>query len=99
MDNTGPYEVAGLEYDEGWAVFETDRDDGVHYDIQRLESPQEARSWHPHEPLFESDEAALAFVRKRAEEGSQYHREALAIHGTIIPYESAAETITEDYHE
>ena len=89
--DTGPYEPFGLEYDEGWAVFEIDRDDGLHLEIQRLESPQEARSWHPREPLFESDEAAIAFVRKRAEEGSQYHREALAIHGKIEPYHDMEE--------
>ena len=86
MESTGPYEPFTIEYDEGWAVFETERDDAAYLEIQRIESPQDARSWHPREPLFESDEAALAFVRKRSEEGSQYHREALAFHGRITPY-------------
>jgi len=74
INATGPYQPFGLEYDEGWAVFECD--DG-RLRIQRLDSPQDARPSNPFEPMFPSDIAALQYVRKRAAEGSQYHREAL----------------------
>jgi hypothetical protein len=76
MKKTGPYMPFDLEYDEGWAVFEND--DGT-MQIQRLDSPQDAREWHPAEPLFDSDEAAVAYVLMRAEAGSQYHLEALRL--------------------
>lgn len=36
-------------------------------------------------PRFEDDEAALAFVRSKAEAGSEYHRRALTLDGQPRP--------------
>ena len=66
-----------LEYQEGWAVFQCD--DG-HLEIQRLDCPSDAVSTNPGEPMFASDDEAIAYVRRCAEQGSRYHREALALH-------------------
>jgi hypothetical protein len=80
--NNEPYKPFTLEYQEGWAVFQCDDDDGVaRLRIQRLDCPSDAVPTNPGEPMFESDDAALEHVRQRADAGSRYHREALALVG------------------
>ncbi|HNC59547.1 MAG TPA: hypothetical protein PLP33_29235 [Leptospiraceae bacterium] len=61
---------------EGWALF----NDG---EILRLDEPSATdlpELENQDEPIFESDEAAIEFVRRKAEEGSEYHKEALLLH-------------------
>src|SRR3990172_8668989 len=37
------------------------------------------------DPQFASDDEAIAFVRRRAEAGSQWHAQAIAIHDAGVP--------------
>jgi hypothetical protein len=74
------YETNTVDYDEGWAVFDCD---GT-LQILRLDDPQMARNYHPVEPLFESDEEAVAFVTMMANI-SPYHASALMLHNTATP--------------
>lgn len=62
---------------EGWALFECD--DGKTR-IQRLDDPQSVDESYPAEPVFDSDEAAIAFVQAKAAEDSPMHSAALAQH-------------------
>lgn len=67
---------------EGWALFLCD--DG-RLRIQRLDDPQSCGPDHPIDPVFDSDDAAIAFVARRAAEGSFPHKDAMRLHGTIDP--------------
>lgn len=61
---------------EGWDLFDVD---GC-LELQRVDDPTSAEL-HYDEPLFDSDEAALAFVTKLAGIGSYYHQQALTYIG------------------
>ena len=64
---TGPYKSFSLEYEEGWAVFLTDYEDGPLLRIQRIDDPEMTGLFPAGtEPLFASDDDALTFVRRRA---------------------------------
>lgn len=65
---------------EGWALFTCD--DG-RIRIQRLDDPQSCGDDFPAEPVFASDDQAIAFVRKRASEGSFPHKDAMFLHGKM----------------
>jgi len=69
---------------EGWALFTCD--DGVER-IQRLDTPRDAYvlediSDKDLPEVLESDDVAIALVRKRAAEGSPLHLDAIARHNT-----------------
>lgn len=55
---------------EGWDIF----DCGPRLEIERIDSPEDGG------PLFEGDDEAIEHVRKKAAEGSDLHRRAIAIH-------------------
>lgn len=59
---------------EGWDLFEADGTT----QLQRIDWPGEEPGLGYSEPKFDSDDEALAFVQRRAEAGSKYHRDALA---------------------
>lgn len=63
---------------EGWALFAID---GGATMIQRLDEPSAVDESLPDDPVFESDDDAIAFVRQRAEAGSAMHVDALRQHG------------------
>ena len=67
---------------EGWALF---TNYGGPHDgkvmIQRLDDPQSCGDDFPAEPVFKSDAAAIAFVRRKAKAGSAMHKAALKEHG------------------
>jgi hypothetical protein len=63
---------------EGWALFTVD--DGRTM-IQRLDDPRSCGDDFPEEPVFPSDNAAIAFVRRRANQGSLSHKDAIRRHG------------------
>ena len=63
---------------EGWAVFWCD---SGRLRIMRLDCPSDADGSLPSQPMFESDVAAMAHVRKRAGAGSRSHIAALWLHG------------------
>lgn len=72
---------------EGWLLTNDARD---HYCLARLDDPSsllDTPGWPADfvEPRFVSDAAAIAFVRHRAQAGSRWHAEALAIHLAWIP--------------
>lgn len=65
---------------EGWALFVCD-DNKVR--IQRLDDPQSTGYENmPVDPIFESDEDAIVYVTRRANEGSKMHGSALVLHET-----------------
>jgi len=65
---------------EGWAIFLCD-DNKLR--IQRLDDPQNTDYENmPLEPVFDTDEEAIAYVTQRANEGSKMHRASLALHET-----------------
>jgi len=80
---------------EGWGLFETDEDDGLHIDIARLDSPRDAHASLPLEPMFDSDAAAVAHVKLRAAEGSALHQAALRLHGTVTPWIQWCRVVTQ----
>jgi hypothetical protein len=51
-----------VAYSEGWGLFTCD----VGLRILRLDDPQSVDESYPANPQFKSDEAALAFVRRKA---------------------------------
>lgn len=58
-------------FKEGWSLF----NDG---EIQRLDyGPIDENSDQTGEPVFDSDEEALDFVKSKYLEGSEYHKQAL----------------------
>lgn len=66
---------------EGWALFACD--DGKTR-IQRLDDPQSTGLDNmPLDPVFADDDAAIAYVRHRAQDGSRLHCEALARHNEM----------------
>lgn len=56
---------------EGWGLFEAEG----FYRIERIDELN----------LFKDDNAAIAFVKKKADEGSKLHLEALSLHGMKVP--------------
>lgn len=58
-------------FKEGWGIFNDN-------EIQRLDHPSETGiEGLPEDPVFESDEAAVSFVLKKAAQGSAFHKEAI----------------------
>jgi len=94
MNKPDFYEMAAWlhEYDlasklEGWLVT---NDSDNNCCIARLDDPlnmYHQPGWPQDftEPKFASDEEAIQFVRQRAEAGSQWHAQAIAIHEARIP--------------
>lgn len=76
-------------FSEGWGLFDVE---GV-LRIQRLDDPKSVTEGNEHmivpgvdypdEPVFDGDGDALSYVTGRANEGSEYHKHALALHLTI----------------
>jgi hypothetical protein len=75
---------AADDYDakrEGWALFECD--DGA-LRIQRLDDPRAFAADMPDAPIFASDADAIAYVLRRAGEGSAMHMRAMLLHNDIL---------------
>lgn len=68
----------GEAFFEGWEIFECDRDGYGVLEIQRLDDP--AAVGLPPNPVFAGDAEAVAFVKRRAEAGSDMHRRAITLH-------------------
>jgi hypothetical protein len=65
---------------EGWSLFECD--DG-RLRIQRLDFPYDSTG-RPIDPLFDSDESAVQFVKDLADTGSSFHQVTLRLHGMKV---------------
>jgi hypothetical protein len=73
--------IDALAFHEGWNVFYCD--DKKHR-IQRIDYPPDHFLWNegdPIDPIFNSDDEAIAFVRKRAAEGAEHALLALELTG------------------
>lgn len=65
--------------EEGWDLFDVDG----RFQLQKLDDPASVPELGYTEPKFKSDLDALLFVAHQALRGSKYHRNALALIGTL----------------
>ena len=77
MNTEWSYADTLASYKEGWSIFDADGQ----LEIQRLDDPSAAIPGGPSDPVFESDVAAIAFVKERAVAGSDLHIRALLLIG------------------
>jgi hypothetical protein len=72
-----PEEYDKVAVSEGWFIFFSEGAfRGV---VQRIDHPDHWFSELPEEPIIESDEEAIALIRRKAAEGSPMHQRALAV--------------------
>lgn len=74
---------------EGWLMCTVDHGCQVLSQIQREDE-------YEGDDAFESDEDAVAWVRARASEGSEYHAHAIAEHDRDAPIIAAAEQVARE---
>lgn len=69
---------------QGWSLFTVDSGDVV---IQKVDDPSVHSLWQPGMPedeVFDSDAAAIRFVRRQARSGDAIARKAIAVHDRNI---------------
>lgn len=67
---------------EGWGIFDCEAPEHPPCELQRIDFPDDGS-----EPVFSGDEGAWRHVVRRASEGSDLHRRALAVLAAEAPEE------------
>jgi hypothetical protein len=72
-----PEEYDKVAVSEGWFMFFGEESSRAV--VQRIDHPDEWLFGAPVEPIIESDEEAMALIKRKAAEGSQMHKCALRV--------------------